>query len=217
MRIFALGLCLSVMLCSVSAQASIIIQDDVESGGGWTTIGGGYYTTGNYGLTPTAGERYFNAHGFGSGLVRGVQKVFDVTFQTGLIYTATFDYGIHEDHVLPNELDFGFWIDDDNSGTFDLNKRIISTSVNAPVPVDGTWETWTVTLNLVNDAQNVNEEWVAGSDIGFFVRARNGGMGTNQPSIAFDNLTVSAIPEPGSLFLVILGSVCVWRWRRRAI
>lgn len=74
-----------------------------------------------------------------------------------------------------------------------------------------------MTLNLVNDAQNVNEEWVAGSDIGFFVRARNGGMGTNQPSIAFDNLTVSAIPEPGSLFLVILGSVCVWRWRRRAI
>lgn len=212
---YSLMMVLAVSLaCLVSSvQGSIIIQDDVESADGWVTLGGGFFTAEAGGLLPTAGDTFYTAVSYG-GSVRGAAKLFTNTFQLGETYTATFDVGAREENPLSTGMIAGFWIDDDETGDFAIGKRVTIADVTLvnPTPPLGEWVTWTASVTITADLENINGAAVAGQQIGFWIRGSNDGTANPSPSVQFDNLTI--IPEPGSVLLFGLGTLAILSWRR---
>ncbi len=176
-----------------------VIEESVERGMDWERMGGeGYFTSFRNGLSPTLGTQFFNAHGYGANNVRGVYKLFDLTFERGRVYEAHFDVGLHDysgetAYRLPDNLTVGFWADVDETGEFKIEKRILYDGVEleGEHPEPGSWETWKVTFDLRDNVQTLDFESIAGARIGFFFRGRNGSVADGmQPAFGFDNLRI---------------------------
>lgn len=69
--------------------------------------------------------------------------------------------------------------------------------------------------NVFNDTFSIAKTTAGDIDqIGFSVQTFSSGGANYSTSSSFDNLTVTQIPEPGSLALIALGGLCVLRRRR---
>lgn len=205
-----------------SLQAAVIYSDAVEDNGTWTTIYGGFYPTGAAlaGLTPTAGSTYLTA--FTSGLLtRGFHdaELGSLVVAEGT-YTVTFDIGTNNnfdfaDRITPiigltGNLSSSANINEDNGtrllDTLDgTNVNLVSSTT---YPSATGWETWTLTYTVDSGAS------VIGQDLGFWAKFYTGTGTAANEGYAFDNFSVSYVPEASSALLGLLGTVVLLRRRR---
>ncbi|MDQ8194049.1 PEP-CTERM sorting domain-containing protein [Coraliomargarita sp. SDUM461004] len=200
-------------ICAASMlQAQFTITDSVENNDGWEILTGGGFSTGVSGLAPTDGSTFFYARTGGSGN-RGAAKYFSETFIEGE-YTISADIG-HQEAWTFSEPGLLLMADTNNDGLYQYSERILDgrTAISNPTPVEGSWETWTISYTINSSTQTANGDLVLGHEIGFYVLDL-----LDSDGYAFDNLNISVIPEPSTtaalLGVTALIGACGMRRRR---
>lgn len=211
----------------VSLSANIIISDPIDgpaqfnTADGWGTtawerqgnfIGGSglnNFASSFDGLTPQKGDDFWVSFkgGTSASVQGGIKKFFPGNPLAEGTYTITFQVGrgIGWDFIAPN---FYFIADVVDDGEYAWGKRVEQglTAISTPTPDEGDWATWVFEYNITPTTQNagagvpsddfyVPVDNVVGSDFGIlFLRS----VADNQ-GWAVDDLTVSFVPEPGTV------------------
>lgn len=207
-------LCVFGIFSASLLSANFPIEEPIESGTGWSILGGGFYSGSNYGLTVDSEDRFFVAFNYQTADTRGLRKLFPaVSFVDGNTYTATFQIGVPVRPTtvsIPSDFFVGFWADTDGTGTFDFDKRIDGFSiVSGDIPVEGEWETWTVSLEIDSTVTTVAGDPIIDAPIGFMVWGDHN-TSSYSPGFAFNDLTISEIPEGRYFGAVMAGFVLIF-------
>lgn len=202
-----------------SVQAATIYTDAVENDGTWTTIFGGFYGTGS-GLTPSAGSTWLAAT-TNNQQQRGF---YDAQLGTHTVaagtYTVTFDIGINDTFAFADRITPIIGLTGDLSSSANINNddgaRLLNTLDGTNVslvssttfPTATGFETWTLTYTVGAGAS------VIGQDLGFWAKFYTGDSPDAAKGYAFDNFSVSFVPEASSAVLCLFGCLALIRRRR---
>ena len=212
----------SVLMGSLLQAAVITTTDEMESGTGWSSIGAGFsgFKTETNGLSPNAGSEFVYMFNSANNVNGSIYKNLGITLAAGTTYRIEVAVGkATGDAFMPTSasnpfhsyLSFGFFTNSVSAGA-DVRNAIQSFGGNADltvenfsltVPVDGTWEIWSYDLvvasgsSLDGVAVNFGIGWNTGD--GSFFTGRRG--------IAFDNVTITAIPEPTTIHLFLISFI----------
>ncbi len=217
------GLVLAATGVAMPASSAIIITDAVENNDGWSfagnTANAAFVGAATSGLSPTAGVAYaknnsstnFNNYAF--------IKDFETVIQEGT-YTFKFDVGDMNFSVFPGNIADRAAVGFFDPATLDgsgaqyrnavnaiFNDSTTTYTVVANTNPSGGWQTWEYTLVVASGSPLIGKEVQ-------FAAAFNSGDGGGARGVAFDNLSVSYVPEPGSLGLAGLGGLALLARRR---
>ena len=190
---------LMVLFCATVPllASATLISDAVDNNGGWTNLGGGFYSAGIGGLAPVDGATFWTAANAGNS--RGTWKLFSDTFVEEEL-KITYFVGDRNDLLWTGQATAFLFADTNEDGLYAWTERISSTATTDRTdPVDG-WAEWIDTYSIDAATTTANSDLVLGKRIGFFV-VSNVGSGEN---IAFDALTIETIPEPATLGLMAM-------------
>lgn len=197
----AIGLAAAVVV-SLPASAALIVNDPVESGGGWNVSGNGtHFLLACCGTAPTAGTQYMHIQNIGG---RVASKTFSGLSLAAGTYAVSFDMGSFNNAPFAELSSIGLTA----GGTL-----LASSASTTPTPAQSQVLTWT--LNYVVSSQDA----ALGQSLGFSLLAPNSGANRNA---SFDNLRIdfvaaptSGLPEPGMLAMVGLALAAAAVARRR--
>ncbi len=203
--------------CAVLAQAALI-TDVIDNDGSWSQYGGNWNSGLAAGITPQAGTNYFNIYTTGNWNNYSIDKDFGVTLQAGYTYSISIQFGDKNNTVfVPTavtanpynaRLSFGFFDPSGVVGGSDVRDAIQALGGNADITTSSfvrsipttDWSTWSYDMTVAEGSA------LDGLAVNFGVGWNSGGTSDTR-GIAFDDLSISIIPEPATLGLVGFSSL----------
>ncbi|MGC4043716.1 MAG: hypothetical protein QM758_07910 [Armatimonas sp.] len=208
-RLRALGACLAFAACSVAHAQNLITNGDFSAGNtGFTS----QYT---YKPPPATGQGQYFVGADPHGWYGPFPSFFDHTTGTAAGSMMMVDAGtitpslvVWSQNILvtPNTgYNFSLWLA--NIGATNVAKLDIS--------INGTSIGGVVNSTGSSNWQSFTRNWNSGASTSALIELRDTQINANGNDFALDDIRLVAVPEPGTLALMIVPAVALPLWRRR--
>jgi len=170
-----------------------LVSDPVEPNDGWETITKGTFSNAaTTGLSPAAGENFFNGRNTADAKApdtnRGLAKFFPGVKVTPGTYVLQFSVARLPGLPLPGNIAVQLLADANGDGKYSWNERLadVATDADRPAPGENAWAAWTIKISVPPGVKTSGGQPAAGKPLGVMVLSNT----KLNSAFAFDALTI---------------------------